>query len=262
MLGSDWPHAEGVADPMAQATAGRGRAGGAGPVQHAGSQRGVAPRPVTIDLERGRRRSGSGCARRTCRNRQARPPSTARGVHHVALLCSDVERTIRFYQGLLGFPLAELFENRDYKGSTHLFFDLGHDNTLAFFDFPDLGPQAVLRSARRVPPPRDLGRPGAVGRRAGPPRGGGHPHADRERDLAVLLGSRRRASRAHRRGSRLAVRHARCTDGRHGPGQPGRQGRRPRAGLRLVRGGGRDGDRAGRVGERSPRRRPARAPWP
>jgi catechol 2,3-dioxygenase-like lactoylglutathione lyase family enzyme len=76
-----------------------------------------------------------------------RPRSTARGVHHLALLCSDVERTIRFYQDLLGFPLVELFENRDYKGSTHLFFDLGHDNTLAFFDFPglDLGPyQEVL----------------------------------------------------------------------------------------------------------------------
>jgi catechol 2,3-dioxygenase-like lactoylglutathione lyase family enzyme len=69
----------------------------------------------------------------------ARPKSTAQGVHHMALLCSDVERTIRFYQELLGFPLVELFENRDYKGSTHLFFDLGHDNTLAFFDFPDLG---------------------------------------------------------------------------------------------------------------------------
>jgi catechol 2,3-dioxygenase-like lactoylglutathione lyase family enzyme len=68
-----------------------------------------------------------------------RPSSTARGVHHVALLCSDVEQTIRFYQDLLGFPLVELFENRDYEGSTHLFFDLGHDNTLAFFDFPDLG---------------------------------------------------------------------------------------------------------------------------
>ena len=68
-----------------------------------------------------------------------RPRSTAQGVHHLALLCSDVERTIRFYQELLGFPLVELFENRDYKGSTHLFFDLGHDNTLAFFDFPDLG---------------------------------------------------------------------------------------------------------------------------
>jgi catechol 2,3-dioxygenase-like lactoylglutathione lyase family enzyme len=69
----------------------------------------------------------------------ARPASTARGIHHTALICSDVERTIRFYQELLGFPLVELFENRDYKGSTHLFFDLGHDNTLAFFDFPDLG---------------------------------------------------------------------------------------------------------------------------
>ena len=69
----------------------------------------------------------------------ARPASSANGVHHMALICSDVERTIRFYQDLLGFPLVELFENRDYKGSTHLFFDIGHDNTLAFFDFPDLG---------------------------------------------------------------------------------------------------------------------------
>jgi len=69
----------------------------------------------------------------------ARLPSSAHGVHHLALLCSDVERTIRFYQELLGFPLVELFENRDYKGSTHLFFDVGHGNTLAFFDFPGLG---------------------------------------------------------------------------------------------------------------------------
>ena len=73
------------------------------------------------------------------REPKARPASVARGVHHMALICSDVERTIRFYQELLGFPLVELFENRDYKGSTHLFFDVGHDNTLAFFDFPDLG---------------------------------------------------------------------------------------------------------------------------
>jgi catechol 2,3-dioxygenase-like lactoylglutathione lyase family enzyme len=68
-----------------------------------------------------------------------RPGSSARGVHHIALMCADVERTIRFYSGLLGFPLVEIFENRDYKGSTHLFFDIGHDNTLAFFDFPGLG---------------------------------------------------------------------------------------------------------------------------
>ncbi|GJM38444.1 MAG: glyoxalase [Acidimicrobiales bacterium] len=68
-----------------------------------------------------------------------RPPSSARGVHHVALLSHDVERTIAFYQDVLGFPLTELFENRDYEGSTHFFFDIGNGNALAFFDFPGLG---------------------------------------------------------------------------------------------------------------------------
>ena len=72
------------------------------------------------------------------RKRGDRPASTARGVHHIALLSSDVERTIRFYQDLLEFPLTELFENRDYKGSTHFFFDIGNGNSLAFFDFPGL----------------------------------------------------------------------------------------------------------------------------
>ena len=71
--------------------------------------------------------------------RAQRPPSTARGVHHVALISSDVERTILFYDGLLGFPLIEMFENRDYEGSTHFFFDLGHGNALAYFDLPEIG---------------------------------------------------------------------------------------------------------------------------
>jgi catechol 2,3-dioxygenase-like lactoylglutathione lyase family enzyme len=71
-----------------------------------------------------------------------RPRSSGRGVHHVALLSSDIERTIDFYAGLLEFPLIELFENRDYRGSTHFFFDIGLGNALAFFDFPglDVGP--------------------------------------------------------------------------------------------------------------------------
>jgi catechol 2,3-dioxygenase-like lactoylglutathione lyase family enzyme len=75
-----------------------------------------------------------------------RPPSSARGVHHLALLSSDVEATIAFYAGVLEFPLTELFENRDYQGSTHFFFDIGHGNRLAFFDFPglDLGPYAEV----------------------------------------------------------------------------------------------------------------------
>jgi catechol 2,3-dioxygenase-like lactoylglutathione lyase family enzyme len=78
--------------------------------------------------------------------REQRPTSSARGFHHVAVLCSDVEQTVRFYQELLEFPLTEIFENRDYKGSNHFFFDIGHGNLLAFFDFPglDLGSYAEV----------------------------------------------------------------------------------------------------------------------
>jgi catechol 2,3-dioxygenase-like lactoylglutathione lyase family enzyme len=78
--------------------------------------------------------------------RDARPPSSARGVHHVALICADVERTTRFYQEVLGFPLTTMFENRDLPGSTLFFFDLGVGNTIAFFDLPgvDPGPYAEV----------------------------------------------------------------------------------------------------------------------
>jgi catechol 2,3-dioxygenase-like lactoylglutathione lyase family enzyme len=75
-----------------------------------------------------------------------RPESSARGLHHFALICSDVRATIDFYQGLLEFPLTEIFENRDYPGSNHFFFDIGQGNLLAFFDLPglDLGPYAEV----------------------------------------------------------------------------------------------------------------------
>ena len=75
-----------------------------------------------------------------------RPASSARGLHHVAVLCADVETTIRFYQGVLGFPLTEIVGNRDYEGSSHFFFDIGNGNLLAFFDFPglELGPYAEV----------------------------------------------------------------------------------------------------------------------
>jgi catechol 2,3-dioxygenase-like lactoylglutathione lyase family enzyme len=98
---------------------------------------------------------------RYLRPRGERPATSARGVHHVALLSHDVERTIRFYQETLGFPLTELFENRDYAGSTHFFFDIGNGNALAFFDFPglELGPYAEVLGglhhlAISVPPER------------------------------------------------------------------------------------------------------------
>ena len=89
--------------------------------------------------------------RRRIRDTYLRPPderpvTPAGGIHHLALLSSDVERTVRFYQEMLGFPLTDIFENRDYRGSNHFFFDIGNGNGLAFFDFPglDLGPYAEV----------------------------------------------------------------------------------------------------------------------
>jgi len=75
-----------------------------------------------------------------------RPDSMARGLHHFAIVAKDVEETVRFYQGVLGFPLTDIFENRDYPGSNHFFFDIGNNNLIAFFDFPglDVGPYAEV----------------------------------------------------------------------------------------------------------------------
>jgi glyoxylase I family protein len=93
------------------------------------------PQPGGEQLERLRARREELRARHL-RPTADRPGSTARGLHHVALIARDVEVTIRFYQDLLGFPLVELVENRDYAGSSHFFFDIGHGNLLGFFDFP------------------------------------------------------------------------------------------------------------------------------
>ena len=99
------------------------------------------------DAERARLTAERDRIRATYLNpRDERPPSSARGAHHIALISGDVERTVRFYQEVLGFPLTTMFENRDLVGSTHFFFDLGSGGTIAFFDLPgvDPGPYAEV----------------------------------------------------------------------------------------------------------------------
>jgi catechol 2,3-dioxygenase-like lactoylglutathione lyase family enzyme len=120
----------------------------------------VSPPPDAATLTELERRRAE-LRDRYLRPSSERPDSSARGVHHVAVLAADVERTVRFYQDLLEFPLTDLFENRDYQGSTHFFFDIGNGNALAFFDFPglDLGPYAEVLGglhhlALSVPPDR------------------------------------------------------------------------------------------------------------
>lgn len=91
-----------------------------------------APDPTALAATRDRIRS------RYLLPEGERPASSARGLHHTALVSADVERTTRFYTEVLEFPLTEMIDNRDYPGSTHFFFDIGNGNLLAFFDFPGL----------------------------------------------------------------------------------------------------------------------------
>ncbi|WP_327092872.1 VOC family protein [Nonomuraea sp. NBC_01738] len=64
-----------------------------------------------------------------------------RGVNHLALVCSDMRRTVEFYSGVLGMPLIKTIELPLGWGQ-HFFFDAGGGNALAFFWFPD-APDAV-----------------------------------------------------------------------------------------------------------------------
>lgn len=57
-----------------------------------------------------------------------------RGVNHLALVTSDMARTIEFYSGVLGMPLVKTM---DIPGDgQHFFFDIGNGDCLAFFWFP------------------------------------------------------------------------------------------------------------------------------
>jgi catechol 2,3-dioxygenase-like lactoylglutathione lyase family enzyme len=58
------------------------------------------------------------------------------GINHLALVCSDMERTVRFYTEVLGMPLVKTIE-LPYGLGQHFFFDCGGGDCLAFFWFPD-----------------------------------------------------------------------------------------------------------------------------
>jgi catechol 2,3-dioxygenase-like lactoylglutathione lyase family enzyme len=63
-----------------------------------------------------------------------------RGINHIALVSSDMQRTVDFYEGVLGMPLIKtcmLGPNGKY--GQHFFFDMG-GSSLAFFWFPEASP--------------------------------------------------------------------------------------------------------------------------
>ncbi|MCH8815055.1 MAG: VOC family protein [Chloroflexi bacterium] len=63
------------------------------------------------------------------------------GINHLALVCSDMERTVDFYTNVLGFPLIKTLDLPMNMGQ-HFFFDIGNGDSLAFFWFPN-SPDAV-----------------------------------------------------------------------------------------------------------------------
>ena len=78
------------------------------------------------------------------------------GVNHVALVCSDMARTVDFYSNVLGMPLVKTLELPDGMGQ-HFFFDIGNGDTLAFFWFPNAPAAAPgVASASSLPGRGDL----------------------------------------------------------------------------------------------------------
>jgi catechol 2,3-dioxygenase-like lactoylglutathione lyase family enzyme len=58
---------------------------------------------------------------------------TLKGVHHLALVSNDMERTVHFYRDVLGLPLIKTIDLP--FGGQHFFFDIGNGDSLAFFWF-------------------------------------------------------------------------------------------------------------------------------
>ena len=55
-----------------------------------------------------------------------------RGVHHLALVTTDMDATVRFYAGVLDARLVATIATDAFK---HYFFDFGTGSTIAFFEY-------------------------------------------------------------------------------------------------------------------------------
>jgi catechol 2,3-dioxygenase-like lactoylglutathione lyase family enzyme len=75
-----------------------------------------------------------------------------RGVHHLALVCKDMARTVAFYRDVLGMPLTKTINLPN--GGQHFFFDIGNGDSLAFFWFPGAADAAPGQSAPEHLPTR------------------------------------------------------------------------------------------------------------
>lgn len=62
-----------------------------------------------------------------------------KGINHMALVTSDMERTTIFYRDVLGMPLVSTIGNVPGRYAyRHYFFEVGDGSTIAFFEWPDM----------------------------------------------------------------------------------------------------------------------------
>lgn len=57
-----------------------------------------------------------------------------RGVHHLALVTSDMDATVRFWHGVIGADLVTTLATPTFR---HYFFQIGPSQTVAFFEYRD-----------------------------------------------------------------------------------------------------------------------------
>lgn len=80
-------------------------------------------------------------------SKPAHPPATA--LHHIGLVCQDLQATHHFYEEVLGFPLvyAEMTTSDDKRSwLKHAFYDLGDGSCIAFFELHNVGEPDELRT--------------------------------------------------------------------------------------------------------------------
>ena len=69
------------------------------------------------------------------------------GINHLALVCEDMDVTVKFYTEVLGMKLTKTINLAENRGK-HFFFDAGGGDAVAFFWFPN-GPAKVDEKALR-----------------------------------------------------------------------------------------------------------------
>ncbi len=74
------------------------------------------------------------------------------GVNHLAFITNDMNKTVRFYRDLMGFPLVAGIGTREFK---HYFFQITPHDAIAFFAYDQAAPMEIKHHG--VPTSKPLG---------------------------------------------------------------------------------------------------------